>query len=319
VDEFGFDNGLLTPINELGKHLTAIGPMLLNAKSIPCNVMDSTTAPIYMISPTTMTVPDGRHYEREIPIIDIGLLADNDDPDVHYMIVYNNRTEEASTEDFHFTSEFIAGRDMFDLYEPRNTGNPTVASVTLQPGEGRIYMIAPGNYYATVQEKILAKRLAHEKAMLQYDMYFAHLAGLVPLELIGRFQAATTSAEIGATRKALNDAIGTDPIYVQMRDNLDLCRDTLSELSTDQRTDLGPVYSIARNLFSRGVFHQNSSTEELTNRFHDEFAVPVCQNKQAADQEDLATLIRDLGSLMENPTPEYLDPTTMLQTPTPSL
>ncbi len=348
VDPFEVGNTLWNTIGNLGYHLTAIGPMLLNSSPVELDITDS-NAPIHMLTPTMMEIT----WQEQVPVISIGLLADDNDPDVHYVIFYNNDPNQTRTEDFEFTSAFTAGRDMFDLYQPKNTGNPTVFSIQLAPGEGRIFMLAPGSYFSGVQEQILETRYTHQKEVLKYDLYFAHLAGVAPAELACQFMNVETTDDLNIIQTALDAAINADTTYTQVSDDLDAIQAKLSllhHLYVDKVTtleslngsnnyyvvrefdpadstvydyvvrlkDLGHLYFTAKNLFSRGTYSSIATNVQTLKTWSDSLyssayasftTGPVTE--QPLSVTDINAMKTTLDDLLASATPNYPDPTSM--------
>jgi len=288
VDPFEVGNDLWDTIGDLGYHLAAIGPMLLSTTPVELDVTEPGAA-IEMLTPTMMEIT----WEEEVPVISIGLLADDNDPDVHYVIFYNNDPNQTRSEDFSFTSAFTDGRDMFNLYQPANTGNPTTYSIQLAPGEGRIFMLAPSSYFTEVKEDILEVRYNHQKGVLEHDLYFACLAGITPESLMVQLVNAETIDDLDIIQAALNAAVTANTTYTQVRDDLDAIQAKLSlihHLYVDKVTtleslngpgnyvvqdyspsdsdvadylyclkDLGHLYFTAKNLFLRGTYSSIST------------------------------------------------------------
>jgi hypothetical protein len=210
-------------VRELGRQLTAVGPLLLKTK-VEQNVRLKIQA-----DPIVIT------WKEEIPAIAANLLTE-EGADVNYIIAYNNDPKQQRKGKIQLPTNIVGSRSLYDLYSLKKVqmdkdNEGRALNLELGPGEGRIYLLAKDADYNLRRDQITANLINNEKEAVKYELYQAWLAGVASPALVKSYRDADTLSALQAVRKTLSGEIAGNAKYVGIGADLDRIQKNLSELN----------------------------------------------------------------------------------------
>lgn len=224
VDVVGSDTPLWDEVRDMGRQITAVGPLLLNTK------VESNTR--LKVQAETIKIT----WDEEIPAIAASVLAEPGG-EVQYLVIYNNDPKRRQEGAVQLPAGIVRGRGLYDLYAlapapgwKPNEGN--ALRVALEPGEGRIYLLAKEGDYRSRADRIQANRLCNEKETVKYELHQAWLAGVASPALVKRYREADSTPALQGVRQALAGETAASAPYTRLRADLDRIQKNLSELNT---------------------------------------------------------------------------------------
>jgi hypothetical protein len=295
VDVFEVGSDLWDEVGKLGHHLSAIGPLLLDTELVEDFPIEVKAERIKI------------EWAEQIPAISVGALKSRSGKRL-FLVAYNNDIDHSQKAQITMAgaqpgtppSEAVehqspprraAFRSLFDLFALVPVKYDGTFSVDLQPGEGRIYLLAEPGEFARCKAQILASRFAHEKEMALYELTRAELSGLATAGLADQLKKARSPAQLKRVEKRLAAALNSDPQYKQIGDRLDAVQRRLSDINLlyeakitslestvpspsryvkraynptdpavrgylDRLQDVGACYFALRNLYLKGAYRE---------------------------------------------------------------
>ena len=171
-NQFGrqLKNDTLSVMHDVGRELTAIGPVLLS-----CHPVEND---IKKIRFRTRAVD---YLQFQGPALDCGVLQDKENKGLRYIVVYNNNIDANEKGAMTLPGAWLAGRTLFDLHAlarvAATDGKATFPVTELRPGEGRIYLVADQGGFQRCKRRILTHRVRND--LIRLDIRVRELRPLV--------------------------------------------------------------------------------------------------------------------------------------------
>jgi len=223
VNCFGEGRDVWATIGELGKEILPVGPLLMDAgPRASAGLVELPKRQVAIPAIISKVHRDVRDIPADFPypVINAGLLADRRGR-WHILVVYSNELSKAVKESIGLGENLFAhGERLFDLVALKpvpleNRANSRRLVLNLQPGDGRLFMIATDKAFSEGEAEINRGRFYCEKEILKYELYQARLSGIEPGEAFSRDLAEMVRA---AKEGAFADAcLGVDRCRLQLR------------------------------------------------------------------------------------------------------
>lgn len=175
-------DNLMEEIRELGRDITAIGPLLLSCRPDTSISLKSHSGVV-------------RYPEFEGPALDCGLLKDVRN-DRYFVVVWNNDVDQMRPGGVFFPPEVLANRKVYDLSTLEETEyfeEGRFLKLPLPPGGGRIFLIANEKEFAACRDTILRHRVTPERVRARMRLRLAtaqRVESKEANELVAQAQAA---------------------------------------------------------------------------------------------------------------------------------
>ncbi|MFH0963780.1 MAG: hypothetical protein V2A58_07180 [Planctomycetota bacterium] len=215
ADPVGNPTGLMKEAAAIGEKWMAIGPLLLDARPV--------TGP-------TVTAPSQSAGKRGVSV---GALGDPGEGPV-FLVATNEDLEAPQGGEVRLPDAWAApDRAVYDLYALRKVsenGATALGVEPLDPGDGRIYLLASGPQFAAVSARIVANAVEESLRVQGADRLIAERWGLDLTEYNAVARRARAAAESGGMKPASEARDKAEAILAAVMaadKDLALCRDDI--------------------------------------------------------------------------------------------
>ena len=284
-DSWGVETPAWEAMRDVGRHVTAIGPVLLNT-----DVSDEEVLRVECEQMTREDVP----YRG--PAIRAGVLKRRAG-DGWFVVVVNQDVERVQRGTLSLNGRMAAaGSVLCDLHglETVETASPAGVSVELTPGDGRIFFVGPAAATESVLPAVHKGRYDNELPLFEMEAEMAvangcdvtHAAALAEegAKAGANGEHETAHAKIAAAREALAQAIGASPSLSRALAGLTETQALLSDvaLTFGQHIDV-VVPPEVRKATPKNAVWKNTHDPKLQG-YVDETAEAMCLRMELEDK-----------------------------------
>jgi len=287
---------LLEEIGRLGAELTPLGPLLLDTE---------VAEPLTILTTLRPTAEPGRRVEVR--------RLHSKTRDVEYLVVFNNDVLVGASAQINLNSGFLRARRVYDLHrleavKTEELPGAATISVALEPGGGRIFLVASAAEYESDARTILRERCLNEAGVLDIDYGLAEksridLRPVTPLrtQYQKRLAAGEYAEALSLVRQcsgALREAMKHSGDFWEVKQDIEYVKETLARLGGEPvqfRWRLSTAYRGLLGLFwggeARSVRRAVGELRELVERVDAAAAVgPEALAQLIADEKALAEI-----------------------------
>ena len=240
---------LLEEIGRLGAELTPLGPLLIDAE---------VAEPLTILTTLRPTAEPG-------PRVDVRRLRSKT-REVEYLVAFNNDVLVGASAQINLSSGFLRGRRVYDLrrleaVKTEALPGAETMTVALEPGEGRIFLVASDAEYQSDARTVLRGRCLNEAAVLDIDYALAEksqldLASVTPLRT--RYQRCLAASQypeaLSLVRQcsgALQNAMEHSSDFRAVKQDIGYMKETLAQLAGEPGQFKGRLSAAYRSLLGR--------------------------------------------------------------------
>jgi len=286
-DSWGAEAPSWRAMREAGRHITAIGPALLNTKVSDAVVLNVTCE--------TVTVENGTITYRG-PAIKAGVLQQRDG-DGFFAVVVNQDVKQSRQGTLTVNTEAVPpGSMLYDLYELSGTGLPPAVphELELRPGDGRIFFLGTKKAARAVLSAVHKGHYDNELPLYEMDLEAAVANGCdvakpakFAVNAAKAYQAAefaAAHAEITAARKALAQTVARNPALAKAQKALSEAQAMLSEVVLTYRRHFDVVVPPdLRKATPKYTVYSNTRDPKMQT-YVDDTAEAMCLRMELEDQ-----------------------------------
>ncbi len=316
--------GLWKEMQRIGYQLTAIGPLLLTT--------DLIRKPRLKIEAGTVDTAWGMKRK----VIAVGVRQDKKQK-MTYLVIYSNDPKKNQTGNITLNSSMLRGKKLYNLYSLKEVPLKNNSfTISLDPGDGKIYLLASPKKYSLAKQKIFKNRFNTRKEIIKYDVYLALLSKLVPESMVSEFNKADNMKKLDALKSKLKKAMAQDK-FVKIKKKLSAVQNKLSAINAlieqkitsqeslepkgiqsrfikrefnpadplvraymDATIELGSWYFCLQTMFHMGRYsdigYDTARLDRLTTKLYEQLEQCFVKNKKV---EKLELPIRDLSRMRD--------------------
>lgn len=285
VDKVGNPNPIMKEVPKIGEKLLSIGPLLLEAR------------PILEHSARVETQGDGEHG------VSVGAMGDAETGPVFLVPVNEDLAARQGARvvlDDAWVAPERAAYDLYGLKRVAEVGTQGFAVETLDPGEGRIYMLATEKQFADAREAIRVNAIQEKLRVQQADRVIAERWGLPLEEYQARVGNARKHLAAGEIDQAERDCASAAEVLANLMEGdaaLAGCRETLLSVRKELGKALKMVYA-GKEIVRPGQEEHVEPLEELCKRYGG-LRGKYVRGEKASLAAEVTRLRQDVQSLVD--------------------